>query len=314
MTDPARWAGNRIRLMSPVVFRRQWLYRAGWPALVLAVVAILALWRGSAMLPDVPSRQSSMADLPPPVWREPVSLALRDWTIVQNKTGLAAEPESLNRRFRLAGTFFEYGGTAGDKRKAIIDDLSRDSQVITSEGERLGEVEVLRIYRDRVVLRDGADEVELWLGAGDRAARAATGVPGDTDRGGRSEFEEPGAFGGKRIAKDRWVFMRDRLLAYYQELMDEPERLVAVMDSLKPLYEEEGQISGYQLGIEGEAEFFAAVGMHEGDIVRKVNSMPMINRRRAEHFIRQFVENSANAFVVDVERAGAPVKLVYEIR
>ena len=80
------------------------------------------------------------------------------------------------------------------------------------------------------------------------------------------------------------------------------------------MYSDDGAITGYQLGVEGEADFFGSVGLKAGDVVRKVNSMPMTSRRRAEYFIGEFVENRGSAFVLDVERDGTPQKLIYEIR
>ena len=40
----------------------------------------------------------------------------------------------------------------------------------------------------------------------------------------------------------------------------------------------------------------------------------MTNRRRAEYFIRQFVESGANAFVFDIERNGTSDKFIYQIQ
>jgi type II secretory pathway component PulC len=119
---------------------------------------------------------------------------------------------------------------------------------------------------------------------------------------------------GKKVEADRWIFSRDKLLAYYQDLLDEPARLAKVFDSLKPLYDENRRITGYVLGVEGEGDFFKAVGLREGDIVRSVNSLEMTSRRRAEYFIREFVGNRLNIFVLDVQRKEGPQKLIYEVR
>jgi hypothetical protein len=42
--------------------------------------------------------------------------------------------------------------------------------------------------------------------------------------------------------------------------------------------------------------------------------MRMTNRRRAEYFIKEFVKDRANAFVLDIERGGKPHKLIYQVR
>jgi type II secretory pathway component PulC len=101
---------------------------------------------------------------------------------------------------------------------------------------------------------------------------------------------------------------------YYAELRDEPERLVKIFDSMKPVYSQDRKITGYQLGIEGEADFFASTGLQQGDVVTSVNSMEMTSRNRAEYFIKEFIADRANAFVLDVQRGGNPLKLMYEVR
>ena len=87
-----------------------------------------------------------------------------------------------------------------------------------------------------------------------------------------------------------------------------------LFDSLAPLYNDAGNITGYTLDVQGEAEFFDAVVMKPGDVVRKVNSMPMTSRRRAEFFIREFVNDRANVIVLDIERGGKEQKLIYQVR
>jgi type II secretory pathway component PulC len=119
---------------------------------------------------------------------------------------------------------------------------------------------------------------------------------------------------GVQVQDDRWIFERRRVLEYYNSVLEDADRLVSLFDSLKPLYDESKKINGYILIPEGEKEFFKEVGLQEGDVIRKVNSMPMMNRRIAEGFIRDFGNNELNVAVLELERAGQPVKLVYELR
>ncbi len=121
------------------------------------------------------------------------------------------------------------------------------------------------------------------------------------------------SFGGRQVSENRWVFSRQKLLEYYGQLRDEPERLVKVFDSLKPVYTDDRKISGYRLKAEGERAFFDAVGLREGDVIRSVNSIKMTNRRRAEMMIRDFVENRSSAFVFEVERDGKPQRQIYSV-
>ena len=292
----------------------KWVARFTWLFLVGAVAWAVCLLRSStAPLPlSTQGPAPASASL---IWAEPADVAVVDWAIVQQQS-LAQKPPSgaLADRFRLAGTFFEFGPTENRRRNAILDDRKTGSHHIVSEKDTIDDVTVVSIFLDRVVLRDAAGDVELWLNfAGGNAGGIRDNGP--QGQNGPDTGEIPAdRFGGRRVGPNRWVFDRKALVRYYQELRDEPERLVKVFDSLDPLYDDVGAITGYQLGAEGEKDFFAAAGLKDGDVVRRVNSVPMTNRRRAEFFISQFINNGANAFAVEVEREDSDVKLIYEIR
>lgn len=239
------------------------------------------------------------------------ALSQLNWAVFESKNAARESVAgTLAGRFRLAGTFLEYGSDVKNRRKAILDDLRTGVQSIVAEGSDIDDVRVVRILTDRVIMRIGAREETLWLTFTD-------GAKSDDD-GDAEPFlevdESYDRFGGKRVGERRWVFKRETLMRYYRELMDNPERLVKVFDSLHPVYTENNSISGYHLQIEGEPEFFDAAGFMEGDVVRAVNSVDMTNRRRAEFFIRQFAEGKSSAFVIELERGGNRQKMVYQVR
>ncbi len=118
---------------------------------------------------------------------------------------------------------------------------------------------------------------------------------------------------GKRVGETRWVIKRTELLNYYQELLDNTDRLAKVFESLKPVYRGKA-IAGYVLDVEGESDMFHALGLQQDDVIKKVNSMPMTSRFRAEYFINEFVKDRVSGFVMDVERSGVSKKLIYMIR
>jgi len=280
-----------------------------------AVAGAAAVALGLSRLPAFPDEAIAPGAAAEPEWPPPAPGPGVDWSVFRAPAdGGDTEASSLSRRFRLAGTFFEYGIERNrDIRKAILDDLAAGAQRIVTEADVIDGVEVVRILRDRVILRQGAREETLTLsfsqgGGGTVTADPAEGREAEVYAGGENRF------GLRRVGERRWVFNRGRLLDYYQELMNEPERLLQVFDSMKPLYDENRKITGYQLGIEGEGAFFKAVGLREGDVVRTVNSMPMTNRNRAEYFIKEFVADRANAFVLEVERKGEPARMIYQMR
>jgi len=220
-----------------------------------------------------------------------------------------------SQNYRLAGTFFEFGASH-DSRKAIIDEISTGQQHIVTEGQSLADLLVLAIAADHVLVRtpSGAEE-ELWLSF--KGGTSGSGSSAARDTGGDSGNEPPvlpDLFGGRQVGENRWVFEREKLMDYYTELMSEPERLVKVFDSFKPIWVEGGKIDGYEIEVFGEQPFFNSTGLKAGDKVRAVNSIEMSNRRRAEYLIKEFVSERVNVVVMDVERDGKPQKFIYQIR
>ena len=214
--------------------------------------------------------------------------------------------------FRLAGTFSVETGNGTPQRKAILDNLTKRQQYIVSEGDRIDDATVTKIYNDHVTLQSDRGSRDVWLEFASRSPGQPVGgsssnlvatVGGGTNR-----------FGCIQVNENRWQFSRKPLLDYYQELLDEPERMVAVFDTMKPVRDSRNKITGYVVGLEGEHAFFAAVGLKQGDIVRAVNSVPMTNRKRAEFFIDEFLKDNMSAVVLEVERGGQGVKQVYQLR
>ena len=236
-----------------------------------------------------------------------------DWMSLQSRPGKQLDRGPFRvaaDRYRLAGTFFIEG--AGDlQRKAILDSLLKREQIIVSEGDVLDDLTVTKIYYDHVTLQGSSGSFDIWVEFSSRSESIhpvatnalISGVAGSTNK-----------FGCIKTQENRWKFSRKPLLDYYQELLDEPDRMVAVFDTMKPVRDEGNKITGYVVGIEGEHEFFDAVGLRQGDIVRAVNSLPMTNRRRAEAFIDQFLKDQMNAVVLEVERGGQSTKQIYQMQ
>ncbi len=283
-----------------------WLRGLAWGAISLSLMVAVAYGYLYAQLPTAPDHK-----LPPTkVWsEEPAAEALTSFEAALFKRR-AAEPAAslgpLAKRFRLAGTFFAIGSHQ-QARKAIIDDLQRQEQQLVAEGDMLAQtVLVLSIFPERILVREGGHEEELRL-----AFSGAVPLPGLTDQ--IAQSTAGGIRFGQRVGERRWVLQREALLEYYQDLLNNTERLAKVFDSLKPVYKAD-RIAGYVLIVEGEDAMFKDFGLKEHDIIRQVNSMPMISQGRAEYFIREFVNNRLNAFVLDIEREGQAQKLIYLIR
>ncbi len=308
----------------------QWLRISGWIAVCcIGIVGISIGWmiyRWPQLAADGP--ESATVDTPPALsWSDASTIPPNQWEVMRHSDA-APTPSAgpLAQRFRLAGTFFAYPGDQADPlsdaRRAIIDDLRQNRQRLVREGEDMEGVEVVQIYRDRIILREGADEENLWLSFSDAAVEhAAADTPDGPDiaqPGVPLRFEdmpslEESAF-GRRIDEDRWILQRDALLRYADELQDDPERLTKLFLAMPPVYDDEDEISGFQLDMLGEDALYEAAGFQDGDIVRLVNSMPMTSPHRAQYFIREFMSGRINAFVFEIERDGEELKLIHLIR
>ncbi len=292
----------------------------GWKMASLALLALAALpvlrlmrpgGNGVRAVPEGETAASSAS----PAYRWP----LPDGSMWRRfRSGEAVPPPAegaISARYRLAGVFLilsEEGRTGGENRCAILDERSTGQQWLAIEGEWIGPVRVVRVEPDFVVLSDGEREETVVLAAGTLPGRERGAVgtaPADAP-----VVLETNRF-GNRIGETRWEFNRQAVLDYYQEMMDNPERLASLFLAMEADRDEEGRVAGYRLNMEsGENEFYAQVGFQNGDVIRRVNSMRMTSQRRAEYFIGEFVQDRLGAVVIDIERNGEPKKLVYLVQ
>ncbi|MDD4341714.1 MAG: hypothetical protein PHO14_05710 [Kiritimatiellae bacterium] len=281
-------------------------------AVLLAVRLALAVWP----VTHPPAEASSQAAALPEAFRWP-AMAEELWQRLRFGEPTPAVPTagSLAARYRLAGVFLilsNDGRRGGEDRCAILDERQTQKQFMASEGEWIDDIRVVRVERDHVVLSDGTREElvvlaagTLGAGAGGTPTAAAADVP---------QVLETTRF-GNRVGENRWEVSRQSVLDYYQEMMDNPERLASLFLAMEPARDEEGKVAGYRLNMDvGEKDFYTQVGFQDGDVVRKVNSMRMTSQRRAEYFIGEFVQDRLGAVVIDIERDGASQKLVYLVQ
>ena len=290
-------------------------------ATLLLVVALCGVYAWQYRnLPRVPGTQAPVVRAP--AWPQ-VDDASPDWSFIRAGEGAAVRRQAAAAgRFLFRGIFFVYDVPSlpgapplPSIRKAILDDRRLGKQYIVQEGDKVSGVDVVRIFREHIILRQNTSEIKLWLSF---AGRAETVSVADVGTGATDEAPVEGLIGkenrfGREINERHRIFDRQKLMAYYGELLEEPDRLLSVFDSLRPVYTENDAISGYVLDVQGEGDFFQDAGMKPGDVVRRVNGMLMKNRHRAEYIVRQFIENRSNAFVIELEREGRPYKLTYQI-
>lgn len=317
--NPSERAAHRIRLMNSSVRHTSKFFNTA-AALVVAATIVL-LFRMATLYTSLPNACAT-AEPPSSFQRahsplEPGATPLAGLYSVMRSAERGVHAGELSRRFRLAGTILSVSNIAAGEPMAIIDDRDTVTQrIVVRNGEVVPGVVLTQVRAESVVLNGPAGEEEIFLEkAGGEGAMASVGAltVEPLDAG-----SAPEAFDGKQVFPNRWEFDRTTLLDYYAELRNEPERLLSVFDSMDPVYvtdpDGERRITGYVVDVVGEADFFSAAGLSNGDIVRSVNSVLMTNRRRAESFIKSFVEGELTTFVLEVERNGETSKQVYMVK
>ncbi|MBW7908741.1 MAG: hypothetical protein H3C50_07460 [Kiritimatiellae bacterium] len=289
--------------------------------LLIATAVGQAIYFANRMMRVAREPGESAPSIAASVQERAAPLSQEEWLQIQTATRPTESSGPLAERFRLAGTFFLYSDASEndpeqEHRRAIVDDLAAKTQVLVRENQEIDGYLVTRIEEDRVhLLRDGT-EYELTLSFSPVSAALASTQPEAKPAENVSMEDMPAletSRFGKRVGENRWVMKREELLRYYSELLEDPERIANVYASLKPEYKE-NEIQGYYLDTEGEGDLFRAIGLQEGDVIRRVNSMRMVSQRRAEYFITEFMKNRVNALVFDVERGGTEQKMIYLIR
>lgn len=292
----------------------QWTARALWA--LAAVLAFRLAWNGWGSAPaddSAPARHVAE----PESFRWPATDA-KLWRLFRSGEPGAPPPAvgALSARYRLAGVFLiltDPGQAGGEDRCAILDDMQTREQVLAAEGETMGPIRVAGVFSDHVVLSDGAHEEMLYLAAGTLPEQGAAGSAAPPAEE-APKILESNRF-GNRVGETRWEISRQAVLDYYQEMMDNPERAAALFMAMEADRDLDGKVAGYRLNTEvGEKDFYTQVGLQNGDVVRKVNSMRMTSQRRAEYFIGEFVQNRLGAVVIDIEREGEPKKLIYLVK
>jgi type II secretory pathway component PulC len=283
--------------------------------LLLAVLTAFSLVRAmkAPSFPALPLQKAEQALSParikaaPPLFRERFSAILAP---DDSRTPRKAEPklsDAIADRFRLVTV-----SLAVDSRlsMAFIENISAGTQKCFRSGDMLEEgVTVAEILDKGAVIATHDGTFLLGFGIAEKIGnRLSAHFQSD---GGGDQSALLHKFGGRRTGTNEWHFSRSRVMDYYEELKARPERLVAVFDTMSPIYDETDHIEGYKVDIQGEAEFFKAIGFSQGDIIREVNGIPMTNRHAAENLIRRYADDDLDFIVIKMLRDGKPVQQVY---
>ncbi|MGA0368545.1 MAG: hypothetical protein ACO3N7_03745 [Kiritimatiellia bacterium] len=226
--------------------------------------------------------------------------------------------------YALSGTFQTFEMREGSENEvaqvrsiALVDDLREGKQRLLREGDRLGSFRVDRVSMDRVTLSRGEYQFELAL-SGQMASGANPVQTESTTPSAPQRFEDLPALEenrfGKKVAENQWVLKRQEVFNYAEEIMGNPLRATQLFRSFSQVAEAEGDEPGFRIQMKGEEAFFRDMGLGDGDVIRRVNSMEMKSQVRAEYLVREFMNSRMSAVVLDVENNGESRKQIFIVR
>ncbi len=173
-----------------------------------------------------------------------------------------------------------------------------DSRVVKA-GDRLGDAEVAAIYRERVVLaRDGEFEC-LDAAFGPRPAPRRPRPPPVPPVARRTD-------GIQRLSAHRYRVDRTLVDAHAADL-----RALGSQIRLRP-HLVGGEPDGFEILYVQDDGVFDALGVHPGDVIRRVNGEQVDTPNKALELFDRL--RSTPRVTIDIERRGRPVTLDYRIR
>jgi general secretion pathway protein C len=262
---------------------------------LLALVAWLAALGVSAgirvALDDVPPAPAEAATAAVP---EPAPLA--DYAVI-------AARDIFNPAERLASeqhtTLRLWGvGMRGSEARAVIEDTTTHRQELYRVGDRIGGTRIAAIEWDHVTLeRAGAEEVlELSPPATAPSADDAAPPPAPAPDGERI----------RRTGENAYVVDR-------RELSTALDGMSGLMTQLRAVAEvEDGRPAGFRLFQIRDDSLFARLGLHDGDVVRRVNGAAVGEPAALLAFLERL--RTEPRVALDIVRADVPRTLVYDLR
>lgn len=301
---------RQYRIWLMILPRRHALYFSIGLALFALASTFAVFLHAKAPLFLMPEGRALAEAAKPPVFddRYAGSVAPMAHAPAAPKRDIARE---ISERFRLAMISSSTDAKGVERSSAVIENRQTHRQSRYRKGMELEpSVVVDEILTNSVAIATAYGRVVLAIGG--TASEGAGVAPSPAASAGLLDSNRVLAkFGGRRVDTNTWEFSRSSLTRYYEELNARPERLVAVFDSLEPVYNPDRTIEGYRLNVVGEADFFHAVGLQAGDMVMSVNGIRMTNRYRAENLIRRFKDNDLDFVVMEIIRDGVTTKQYY---
>ena len=205
----------------------------------------------------------------------------------------AARPE----RLRLWGVALQ-----GREARAVIEDLATHRQELYRVGDRAGTARVAAIDWDRVTLERAGGEEVLELAPPAATAGDDTAAPAPAEEAAEATDRER----IRRTGENAWVVDR-------RELAGTVDNMSGLMTQLRAVAEvRDGRPAGFRLFQIRDDSLFARLGLHDGDVVQRVNGAAIGEPAALLSFLQRL--RTEPRVALDIVRGDAPRTLVYDLR
>lgn len=207
-------------------------------------------------------------------------------------------------KLKLLGTMVGSGITA----YAIIKDLKTNMQDIYKVGDMAGPAELIKIYRNKVILlHEGAEEMLVAFEQPEpveeitQVSESAYKPPGTSIRNLPQQL-------GQKIGQNHWVLNRGEV----QEAINNSSQLLTQVRIIPHFNAGNlNQPDGFQVANIRSRSFFDRMGLKNGDIIRSVNGQPVNNPDKAFEAYQR-LRNDPH-IQVNVLRNNEEISLKYDI-
>jgi type II secretion system protein C len=200
------------------------------------------------------------------------------------------EPGDATAALRLWGVGFD-----GEDAWAVIEIEDSGEQGLYRVGDEMGGARVAEIHWDHVLVRRGARRLKLVLER-DRRGGPAPDPPAPA----------PARTTVRRTSEDAFIVDRRQLVGAVDNMSGLLTQLRAVPEV------EDGHPIGFRLFEIADESVFRDLGLHDGDVVQRVNGMVLADPASLLGFLQQLRDEPRVA--LDIVRAGTARTLVYDLR
>lgn len=194
-----------------------------------------------------------------------------------------------------------------DLSVAILENPRNREQDIYRPGDKIGSVEVVRVDRESVTLREGGQEVKLIFEEGPSTpARAPRPNKKTAPEAPAQTSPEPSDKVVEVVGPNSYVISRETLAG-------QMDNLGAFMSQVRIApYFKNGEAHGFRIAHVQPNSTVFQLGLRRGDVITEVNDVSVSNPQDLMNIYQQLqqLEN----VMLDIERRGQPVTIKYSLR